>query len=174
MKQEMCIVHFEVKMKQEQEVNEFIAALNKGEEVSVTSLWKSSLVKYVSHEFYDAVSEIKIDPARKRVMILLDLLSYNSVSFEEDVAEIRLYRQVYDFLTLFLDDPRLSTFTPFIESIYLLCRRQAVDTDGENFFYPFLRVAVRIDELRDTIGSYFNPRKFPSLAAVVFKKGSTV
>jgi len=161
-------------MNQEQEVSEFIAALNKGEEVSVTLLWKSPLVKYVSHEFYDAVSEIKIDPARKRVMVILDLPTYNEVALDDDIAEIRLYRQVYNFLTLFLDDPRLSTFTPFAESIYLLCRRQAVDTDGENFFYPFLRVAVRIDELRDTIGSYFNPRKFPSLAAVVFKKGSAV
>lgn len=149
--------------------------LKAGKTVSLTSLWKALPAKYVNHQFYDAITEIKIDPHRKQLMIMLDLPAYNEVSFEKDeVAEVKLYREIYDFLVLIQDDPRLRTYTQFFESVYLLGRRISRGIGGEEFFTPFIKVGARLDEIRETLGTYFNPRKLPTIAAVAFKKGLPV
>lgn len=165
----------ELEQKQEKLQQTYFKELQAGNTVSILSYWTLFQGKYVSHEFYDSIVDIRIDPSRKRLMLLLNLDSYNTVSFEEeDVAELRLYRQVYDFLLIIIEDPRVKQYAAFFESIYVLCRRLSKNTHGEDFYYPFLKVGVRVDELQQTIGGYFNPRKFPQIAAIAFKKGLPV
>ncbi|MCX7985022.1 MAG: hypothetical protein N3A63_09000 [Bacteroidetes bacterium] len=164
----------ELEKKQHKLQQSYIKELQEGSPVSLLAYWNSAQGKYPSHEFYTSIVDLKIDPGKKRLMVLLNLDSYNTVSFDDGVAELRLFRQVYDFIVCIIDDPRLRHFTPFFESVYLLCRRLSKTTEGEQFYYPFLKVGARIDEIQETIGKYFNPRKFSTIAAVAFKRGLPV
>ncbi len=167
-------LRIEQEIKIEEAIAEQVNNLSKGKTVSITEIWKQLNVKYISHDFYNFINEIRIDPVRKRLMVQLDLTIYDEISFKDELEEMKLYRQVYDFMVLLSEDPRLKQFRSYIENIYLLCRRSTYNTQKEKILYPFLKAGVRLEELKETIGSYFNPRKLPELAAIAFKKGLPV
>jgi hypothetical protein len=165
----------EVHLAQEQIVADSVDQLRAGRPTDITELWKQTPAKYAGHPFYACIQEIKIDPARKRIMLILNLQEYDEETFHDERAELRLFRQTYDFLQSIRNDLRMKPYTEFIESIYLFCRRiRRVGLEGDEVLYPFFKVGVPLNELKNYEGKYFNPRKLDTIAAVAFKKGDQV
>ncbi len=158
-----------------QDVAGRIDQLRAGQAIDLTEPWNAAPEKYATHPFYSYIQEVKIDPARRRVILLLNLYEYYEETFADESTELKLFRQVYDFLQSIRNDLRLKPYAEFIDSIYLLCRRiKRIGQEAEEVLYPFFKAGVLIDDLKNYEGTYFNPRKLSTIAALAFQKGDQV
>ena len=160
---------------QGQDVAGRIDQLRSGQSIDLTEPWNAVTEKYATHPFYSCIQEVKIDPARKRLMLFLNLYEYYEETFTDETAELKLFRQTYDFLQSIRNDLRLKPYAEYISSIYMLCRRiKQVGMESEEVLYPFFKAGVLLDDLKNYEGTYFNPRKLNAIAAVAFQKGDQV
>jgi hypothetical protein len=144
-----------------------------GQTIDLTEPWKAASEKYATHAFYSCIQEVKIDPARKRLMLILNLYEYYEETFADESAELKLFRQTYDFLQSIRNDLRLKPYAEFVDSIYMIYRR--IKRIGqEELLYPFFKAGILIDDLKNYEGAYFNPRKLSTIAAIAFHKGDQV
>ena len=150
-----------------------IEQLRAGQTIDLTEPWKAASEKYATHAFYSCIQEVKIDPARKRLMLILNLYEYYEETFADESAELKLFRQTYDFLQSIRNDLRLKPYAEFVDSIYMIYRR--IKRIGqEELLYPFFKAGILIDDLKNYEGAYFNPRKLSTIAAIAFHKGDQV
>ncbi|MFZ1979438.1 MAG: hypothetical protein WAV76_15900, partial [Bacteroidota bacterium] len=66
---------------QSQDVAGRIDQLRAGQTIDLTELWNATPEKYATHPFYAGIQEVKIDPARKRITLLLNLYEYYEETF---------------------------------------------------------------------------------------------
>ena len=167
-------IKIQASIHQERETNEILSMLKQGKMVDLMNLLRINKKSTVSHPYYDSISEIRIDPTRKRVIITVDLVEISESDLTEDVAVLRFNRQVYDFFQAVQIDSRLKPFANYLESILVICRRLVANKLGESFFQPFFRGGILIEDLRKMEDKYFNPRKLGEIAAIAFRNGEAV
>ncbi len=161
-------------LSKEKELDVQLELLRAGTSVDISELWLTQMKARTGHPFYQKVSDVKIDPVRKRLSFHLNFEELNEELLKDEMNVLRLNRQVYDFFQSLNVESFLKPYASFFDSYFLLCRAIRIDNKNTEFFYPFMRIGILIADLRKLEGFYFNPRNLPEIAAVAFNHGAQI
>jgi len=168
---ELAKVKLEAELRKEKEIELQLKLLSGGTKVDITNIWRQNVGSHGEQSIFAKVIEAVIEPNYKRLSIVVDFRDLSEEKLKDDMLVLRFNREVYEFLQSLRYEGWLKRYSNFFDHYFLVCRAIKRNMEDEEFLYPFLRLSVSIEKLKELEGKYFNPRKLGELGGLIFDGG---
>lgn len=149
-------------------------ALNRTEAVDISDSWKINSLRTSAHQLYDRVKSVRIDPKSRAISLAMDFGELDAAPLKQSTGVFLFYQELYEFLHAMATQNWMKPYLPYFDMIRLEGSRTELDEFARVTSFLFLRLDMRMSELRVREGKFFNPAELPSIASVQFQNGEAI
>ncbi|MEK6755668.1 MAG: hypothetical protein AABZ02_05910 [Bacteroidota bacterium] len=152
-------------------LKEELQQLKAGQTVDISDQWKIYTFERSSHDFYERISRLTIDPAPRTLSFRLDIQNATEHYLQDSVFVFQLKQDLYQLLQVLNTDPWLKPYSNFCDHIAATCYGIEADSFGLVQHYPFLHISVARKELFQREGEFFNAADLHKISSLTFNNG---
>jgi hypothetical protein len=148
-----------------------VRSLESGTPTSITDPWKIYAFTHKLHDWYDEMSDIRIDPRSSSLHFKINLLNATETALRDPIYVYRLKQDLYQLLQVLNSDPWLQCYGEYISRIVATCLGLESDSFGHKQLYPFLKIDIMRARLSELGEKFFNAADLHTISTLTFDNG---
>jgi len=152
-------------------LKEELQQLKAGQTVDISDQWKIYTFSRSSHDLYERMSCLTLDPATRTLSFRIDIQNATEHQLQNSVIVFQLKQDLYQLLQVLNTDPWLKPYSSFCDHLAATCYGIESDSFGLHQHYPFLHISIAKKELMQREGVFFNAADLDKISTLTFDNG---
>ncbi|MFH0991954.1 MAG: hypothetical protein V1799_18255 [bacterium] len=148
--------------------------LKVGHRVDISESWKLHILNRTSHDLYEEIDNMEIDPVTKILAFQVRIRSAVQDQLTNPILVFHIKQDLYDLLQAVHTEPWMRPYRPYYKTISLFCIGVMYDEYGRENLYPFMRIDIAVQELQQREGKFFSTTEFHKIARITFLDGNPI